>query len=471
MKPWLAWFVALVAVIGAVMVIGRMNRTPPYVSATAVRESDIRGSFTAEGVVKSKEYNLSPEMAGRIASISVKEGDPVHAGQALLVLDSAQAMGAVRQAQSAIQTAESTVREARAGYSLARDQIESRINSASARIREAEARLQRVKQGARRQEIEVAEHRLEQLEATDTAARKDYDRASALFKEGAVARATLDAAEARYRAADSDVEAQKDAIALLKSGATRPEIREAQSAIDSAQVDHKGAVRGRDELKGRLEAIASASSRVAEARAALSQAETVIPKLTLRAPVDGVVVRVNSETGMMASPATFVITLGTRQDIRIEAEISSEDAAKAKRGMPVTVTSAAWPGQRFPAQIKSLSESGELKPDAAIRTRIIRARISLDEGFARFKPGVEVDVEGEAILKQALVVPSDALVYEGTKTSVWVLDGGIVTRREVKVGFATAEITEVVSGLKAGAQVVTKGKEVLKDGEAVRVRP
>lgn len=470
MRSLKTWLIGLSAILIVGLVANRLRQPTPTVTTGTVSESQIKGSFTAEGVVKGKEYSLSPEVAGKVSWLGIREGETVAAGQVLLKVDSSQAEAVVRQSEAAVQTAQSSVREARAAYNLARDQIETRISQAAASERVAQARLDRVKKGARTQEIQVAEHRMEQLQAALTVAQRDFERAQSLYTEGAIAKASLDAAEAKYRSAQGEIEAQKDSLALLKEGPSHEEILEAQSAVEAAQADYAGAIKGRDELRMRADSIASAISRANEAREALRHAQTVLPKHVLRAPVGGVIVRLNAELGMMAGPSVAALSLGTRQDMRIEAEIGSEDSAKASAGMPVLVTSAAWPGRSFPGRIQSLSQVGELKPDAAIRTRIIRARVSLDEGFSRFKPGVEVDVEGNAVLKKALVVPSDAVSYEGTKTSVWVVEGDRVSQRPVTIGFADVDVTEIVSGLEKGAMVVVAGKDNLRNGEAVKVR-
>ena len=188
-------------------------------------------------------------------------------------------------------------------------------------------------------------------------------------------------------------------------------------------------------------------------------------------PVDGYVVRVYGEKGTIAGPTSPTLLLAARQDLHIEAEVSSEDAAKLKVGMPLEVTSPAYPGVIFAARLDRVSEIGELKPDAAIRTRIVRARVILDEGWARFRPGVEVDVEGSQVLKQALAVPSDAISLEDSRTVVFVVQNGTARAREVRVGVTTMAATEVLSGLQQGERVVVDGKTGLTDGARVRERP
>ena len=187
--------------------------------------------------------------------------------------------------------------------------------------------------------------------------------------------------------------------------------------------------------------------------------------------VDGYVVRVYGEKGTIAGPTSPTLLLAARQDLHIEAEVSSEDAAKLKVGMPLEVTSPAYPGVIFAARLDRVSEIGELKPDAAIRTRIVRARVILDEGWARFRPGVEVDVEGSQVLKQALAVPSDAISLEDSRTVVFVVQNGTARAREVRVGVTTMAATEVLSGLQQGERVVVDGKTGLTDGARVRERP
>jgi RND family efflux transporter MFP subunit len=173
---------------------------------------------------------------------------------------------------------------------------------------------------------------------------------------------------------------------------------------------------------------------------------------------------------MIGSPSTPALNLTTRSDLHIEAEISTEDLAKVKAGMVVSVTSPGLPGLVFRGRVERLSAAGELKRDAAIRTRIVRARVRVAD-WSALRPGMEVDVEGSTELKKALSVPTDCVAFDEKGSFVWIVRAGKAERRNVRMGYSTATRAEVLEGLRSGEQLVLRGKETLQEGSAVTVAP
>jgi Cu(I)/Ag(I) efflux system membrane fusion protein len=154
----------------------------------------------------------------------------------------------------------------------------------------------------------------------------------------------------------------------------------------------------------------------------------------------------------------------------IEAEIADQDASKVQPGQEVLLSIPAYPGRSFKAILEEVAPHAQLKPDIAIRTRIVRVRIRPFEGLDKLRPGLEVDVFGESVAAQdALWIPSDALILLESETAVFVLEGGVARKREVETGFVGPERVEIVSGLAEGERVATSGKDLLTDGSRVRI--
>lgn len=466
--PWTGLAITLAAIFGVSLWLQRSS-APATVSVTSARVQELRASFTAEGFVRGKDYRLSPETAGRITRVLVREGDRVVKGQALLELSDDDASANLDQAKAAEVQAQSEVARAQVAWSAAKSQLTARIEAANAGVSQALANLAQVTKGPRQELVDQARQRLVGAQAARDEADKAHKRAEMLFEKGVIARATLEAAAARAIATEAAVGEAQSYLEMLAEGPTKEEALSAQAGVDAARAQVRLAKSGEAELNVLASAIRSAKASVARARAAEALARSQIEKLTIRSPVHGFVTRLYVEHGALASPLTAALTISTREDIHIEAEISSEDAAKVRPGMVVFVASPAHPGMTFPAKLQHLSEIGELKPDAAIRTRIVRAKVYLDEGFGRFRPGMEVDVEGSTVVKSALVVPSDALVLKAGESTVFVVKDAKVQLRRVKTGYSSMDYMEVVSGVAEGEEVVVSGKDELADGMVVRV--
>jgi cobalt-zinc-cadmium efflux system membrane fusion protein len=81
---------------------------------------------------------------------------------------------------------------------------------------------------------------------------------------------------------------------------------------------------------------------------------------------------------------------------------------------------------------------------------------------------VQVDIDAE-LHKDALLIPSRAIVREADETAVFVVADGKAQRRAVTIGLTDAEHAEVKSGLKAGEIIIVEGQAGLPDGAAVSV--
>jgi hypothetical protein len=117
--------------------------------------------------------------------------------------------------------------------------------------------------------------------------------------------------------------------------------------------------------------------------------------------------------------------------------------------------------------IQAMAEPKEV---GRVQAKIVRVRIRVDEGAGVLRPGMDVDVTGELQVRDsALVVPNDAIVEAEGDTVVWVVAGGQVRRRQVRLGASNFDVTEIVDGLQPDERVVVRGKEGLSDGSRVRI--
>jgi membrane fusion protein (multidrug efflux system) len=69
----------------------------------------------------------------------------------------------------------------------------------------------------------------------------------------------------------------------------------------------------------------------------------------------------------------------------------------------------------------------------------------------------------------AVLLPTSALVIDGSKPSVLVADSGQARRREIELGYNDGKRVHVTGGLKGDEQVITDGKNSLREGQPVRI--
>lgn len=198
----------------------------------------------------------------------------------------------------------------------------------------------------------------------------------------------------------------------------------------------------------------------AQAVATVAQARQRLADLTLTAPLDGEVLRLDGNVGEVPRSGDVVVWVGQREPMRIEAEVDEEDIPKVQRGQKVLVKADAWPNKVFMARVTSLTPKGDPV------SKNYRVRLTLDpEQPLQIGMTAEVNIVVRET-KDALLVPFSALRGE----SVFVVEGARVRRRPVKVGIVGTTKAEVLEGIKENDLVVSDPPPGLKDGDFVKAR-
>ena len=162
-----------------------------------------RTKETIQGQVEGEEYRVACKLPGRIVEIRVKEGDFVHKGDTLAILEMPEV------------SAQEKVTEAAVGVADAMNDL--------------------VSAGARKETLESSYQLLQQAETARDLARKTYDRMQRLFDEGVSTAQKRDEAMAAYKAAEAQVVVAKSQYDMVKSGAREQERRAAQKQVQAAQ--------------------------------------------------------------------------------------------------------------------------------------------------------------------------------------------------------------------------------------------
>jgi membrane fusion protein (multidrug efflux system) len=132
-------------------------------------------------------------------------------------------------------------------------------------------------------------------------------------------------------------------------------------------------------------------------------------------------------------------------------------------GSNVGAQSSAYQGRSFQGKVAVV----DTRIDPATRSVEVRADIPNKDGL--LKPGMFMTVQltiGRR--EQALLIPEEALVPEGTRQFVFVVANGRAAKTEVKLGTRIPGEVEVVQGLQPGATVVVGGVQRIRDGSPVR---
>jgi HlyD family secretion protein len=406
------------------------------VTAEAVRARDLEAIVSASGKLQAKRFvNMSAVQMGRVTRLAVEEGDRVKAGQFLLQIDPNILRGSVERGEAAVAGARCGLEQARVGIATA--------------------------------------------EANLTLARDQAKRQRELWKEGLTTRETLDQAES-----------------LLK-------VRET-------------------ELQARQSEVQSREHMIQQETASLSTSRYNLDQVTLNAPFDGIVTRRNIEegenvvVGTMNNAGTQLLTVADMSIVEAELEVDETEIPSVKIGQPAKVTIDAIAGETFPGKVTEIGNSPlqtAAQAQAGQQATNFKVVVTLDKAPDAVRPGFTCSAEiTTGTRTQAVAVPIQAmavreLVYdkagkivrppkddkkkrssspEPTVSAaelepgqtrkevegVFLMRNGVATFVPVKTGIAGDKYFEVLSGLKAGDQVITgpyNNVRNIKDGDTVRL--
>jgi Cu(I)/Ag(I) efflux system membrane fusion protein len=193
----------------------------------------------------------------------------------------------------------------------------------------------------------------------------------------------------------------------------------------------------------------------------VESAGKIHPRLTVFAPIGGVVAELGAREGMtvMAGAPLFRINgLGT---VWVNAEIRESQASEVRPGNPVEARAAALPEVVFKGRVSAIL------PEVNQATRTFKARVELANPGGRLVPGMFATVNfAPAARKEALLVPTEAVIQTGRRSVVVVQQGdGKFVTVDVDVGIEANGQSEIRKGLQAGQKVVVSG-QFLIDSEA-----
>lgn len=248
---------------------------------------------------------------------------------------------------------------------------------------------------------------------------------------------------------DTKIAAEQATVTALQGTRDRAktDIQTYQTAlqIEEAQLNLKKAPARQTDIDG-------AQARVAQAQADLARAAAQLSDTVMRAPVDGVITKVNVKVGQIRPSAEPSITMLGTSPYRIEMFVSEVDIPKVKLSQTGSIELDAFRGTAFPLRV------GEIDTAPTDRDGVSKYRVKLDftEAHEDLKIGMTGDAEivtGER--KDVISIPQRAVLEDesGSKT-VRVMVDGAIEERSVETGMDSASGNIEVTGIEEGETVI-----------------
>jgi membrane fusion protein (multidrug efflux system) len=202
------------------------------------------------------------------------------------------------------------------------------------------------------------------------------------------------------------------------------------------------------------------------ARARLAAIESRLQDRLIRAPFGGVVGLRDISPGALVEPGGLITTLDDDSVMKLDFSVPSTYLASLQPGLEVVARTRAYGDREFNGQVSSVDS----RVDPVTRAVLVRAIIPNTDRI--LKPGMLMRVELLKNPRLALVIPEEALVPQGKKQFVLLVnevDDSKVTRNEVRIGARRPGEVEVLEGLNPGDRVITHGTDKVRVGQHVVV--
>ena len=269
---------ALILIILAIAIIGYFVSKPK--------------PLVIQGEAEASEYRVSGKVPGRIEELFVKEGQAVHKGDTVAMIDS--------------------------------PEVRAKLAQANAARSAAAAQSSKARNGARSEQIQGAYQLWQQAIVQEDVMKKSLDRVSKLYEQKVVAAQKYDETKAQYDAAVAQTKAAKSQYDMAVNGA-------------------------------RYEDKAAAQALVAQANGAVQEVESYLGELYLIAPADGIISAIYPKVGELVGQGTPVASVLDVDDIWFTFNVREDYLHGLKQGDGITVIIPALDGKEIPATVNYIA--------------------------------------------------------------------------------------------------------------------
>jgi len=302
---------------------------------------------------------------------------------------------------------------------LDQEEIQAQVNAQRAQLAAAQANVSTLEANIEQDKVNAAAPDLPMYKAT-------LERNQAMHKDGIVSRQALD-------------DANRDYLAAL----TRRDSAHAQIGVDAAKLKQ-------------------ARAQVQQSQASLKQLEEQLGYTTILAPMDGEILSRDVEIGdavssilVLGSTATLVMTEGDITEVYVQGKVDEADIAHVYMGQPARIKVESFRGRVFEGKVTKIAPMGVEKDNVTT----FEVRVSINNPGGELKS--QMTANAEILLdehKGVLTVPENAVMYDANKNATIAIpdkhEKEGFRKVPVKVGLSNGSVTEIVSGLKEGDQVV-----------------
>lgn len=306
-----------------------------YVYFTFFHNSDDPNLIRISGNIEVTDVEVSFRTPGWVKSRPVSEGETIRQGDVVAELESTELTQEV-----ALRTAE---------------------------VAAFQAELDGLLAGSRPQEIAAAQAAVARAQAEVERAKLEFARQKKMFERKLASEQTFIAARSTYEAAVASLNEVQERLKLVQEGPRQEEITRARARLD-------------------------------QSKQSLAMARTRLGYATLRAPLSGVVLSENVESGEYVVPGVPVVTIGDLVNTWVRAYVGETYLGRVKLGQSVCVKTDTYPNKVYPGKLTFIAADAEFTPKNVQTTEervklVYRVKIKIANPAMELKPGMPADAE------------------------------------------------------------------------------
>ncbi len=407
MKRKIGWLIVIIVIAAGIGLYMQMGTKPLAVTTEPVVTGTLEQYVEETAEVKMEDSSsVYAANAGIATQVNVVVGDKVKKGQLLVMLDTE---------ASALQ-----------------------IKDLKAQMAVVNAQYSEAKNPVLTSEINKAKTQVEYAQAAYDSAKQTADMQKQLSESGAVSQEVYRLSLLDLAAKEANLDTSKSNLNLLNRGLSSNVKAQYVAQLDSL-------------------------------KAKLSLLEKQQNDLGYKAPMAGVVLSAYVEKGSYLQLGKLLIEIGNTGLLYLKCDVLAEDMAGVKVGTQVRIENkdlnlmdlSGSVRKIYPTAFSKLSELG-------ISQKRVTVEIALDKSAPELKAGYEVTAKLIVLKNEnTLLINKKALFEHQGQDAVFIVENGMSALRVVQKGIENDDQVEIVSGLKAGEQVILSPEDTLKEGSRV----
>jgi RND family efflux transporter MFP subunit len=292
------------------------------------------------------------------------------------------------------------------------------------------------------------------------------DRGDAVRAGQVIARLEDDELRQQVRSAEASLE-----VARASQAQREAELKSVKVALDRYRDLRQDGVVSSQQLEQAQTGVEVSEAQANLAKAQVIQAEAQLQELRIRlgqtdilSPLTGVVAQRYVHPGALVSVNTPVVLVLDLAHLVTVINVPEREIDKVRLGNPARIIVDAIGGEEFEGQVVRIS------PLLDSQTRTAQVEIELPNPSGRLKAEMFARVDLNLTTERhALLIPRDALVYRSNRPGVFVVESEVVRFQSIETGLTEGDRIEALSGLSEKDTVVSRGANLLKNGDSVKV--